>query len=110
MSQRDNFVGGFLLGTLVGGVIGGVVGVLATSKFTNDPDATDESFPKLEGRITKKRQLKAPTEQSIEMARRGLEDKIAQLNDAIDDVRQQLGNVNGTPKDPDGEQAIARDS
>ena len=31
----------------------------------------------------------------MEVARRGLEDKIAQLNDAIDDVRQQLGTVNG---------------
>jgi hypothetical protein len=33
----------------------------------------------------------------IEAARRGLEDKIAQLNEAIDDVRQKLGGVNGTP-------------
>jgi hypothetical protein len=31
----------------------------------------------------------------MEVARRSLEDKIAQLNDAIDDVRQQLGGVNG---------------
>jgi hypothetical protein len=43
----------------------------------------------------------------MEVARRGLEDKIAQLNDAIDDVRQQLGTVNGTPKEPNKAQAIA---
>jgi hypothetical protein len=32
---------------------------------------------------------------SIESTRRSLETKIAQLNLAIDDVRQQLGTVNG---------------
>jgi hypothetical protein len=31
----------------------------------------------------------------METARLGLEDKISQLNQAIDDVRQQLGSVNG---------------
>jgi hypothetical protein len=31
----------------------------------------------------------------MENARRSLEDKIAQLNATIDEVRQQLGNVNG---------------
>ena len=30
----------------------------------------------------------------MEIARRSLEDKIAQLNATIDDVREQLGNVN----------------
>jgi prefoldin subunit 5 len=33
------------------------------------------------------------TEQSIEAARQGLEQKIAQLNEAIDDVRQQISQV-----------------
>jgi prefoldin subunit 5 len=37
----------------------------------------------------------------METARRSLEDKIAQLNATIDEVRQQLGNVNGN-----SEQAI----
>jgi prefoldin subunit 5 len=41
----------------------------------------------------RKRELNS--EESIEAARRSLEDKIAQLNTAIDDVRQQLGKVNG---------------
>jgi hypothetical protein len=35
------------------------------------------------------------TEEGMEAARLGLEAKIAQLNDAIDDVRQQLGYING---------------
>ena len=40
------------------------------------------------------KQTKFTTEESVETARHSLEDKIAQLNLAIDDVRQQLGNVN----------------
>ena len=48
------------------------------------------------------------TEQSIEVARRSLEDKIAQLNDAIDGVRQQLGHVNG--RAIDRESMIGEDS
>lgn len=36
----------------------------------------------------------------MEMARRSLEDKIAQLNATIDEVRQQLGNVNGNANQP----------
>jgi gas vesicle protein len=113
MSQQDNFVGGFLLGTLVGGVVGGVVGVLVTSRLSQAelPDAIAKLDSKrldskrLENK-DKKRQIKPTTEQGMEVARRGLEDKIAQLNEAIDDVRQQLGTVNGTPKEPKG-QAIA---
>ncbi|MBD3881798.1 hypothetical protein IFO70_08535 [Phormidium tenue FACHB-886] len=110
MSQQGNFVGGFFLGAVVGGVVGGVVGVLAASRLAQ-AEAPDQlsKRDKLEGR-EKKRQLKAPkvtTEQGMEVARRGLEDKIAQLNDAIDDVRQQLGTVNGNPKEPPQGRAIA---
>jgi gas vesicle protein len=111
MSQQDNFVGGFLTGAVVGGIVGGIVGVLVTSRLSNSERSPEESFPKLDEKANKgkKRQIKASTEQSIELARRGLEDKIAQLNEAIDDVRQQLGNVNGS-KTADEERAIARDS
>jgi gas vesicle protein len=89
MSQQDNFFGGFVLGTIVGGVVGGIAGVLVSSRLAQEEDG----LKKMEGKV--KKNLKPPTEQTIEVARRGLEDKIAQLNDAIDDVRQQLGAVNG---------------
>ena len=96
MSQQDNFIGGFLAGTLCGGVVGGVIGVLVASRLS-EANSPNEEFSKLDDRNkrARRRSLKAPTEQSIELARQGLEDKIAQLNDAIDDVRQQLGGVNG---------------
>ena len=42
-------------------------------------------------------ELGGTDEASMEMARRGLEVKIAQLNSAIDDVREQLGGINGHP-------------
>lgn len=104
MSQQDNFVPGFIAGAVVGGIVGGVVGVLVSSRLASVPP---EEFSKLES-PKGKRQLKAPTEQSIERARQGLEDKIAQLNEAIDEVRQQLGSVNGAVA-ADGERAIVRE-
>lgn len=90
MSQQGNFLGGFLVGTVMGGLVGGMVGVLAASRLSQAEAAGSEAKP------AKKRQVKAAPEQNMEVARRGLEDKIAQLNDAIDDVRQQLGTVNGS--------------
>ncbi|HEY9640880.1 MAG TPA: hypothetical protein V6C57_10380 [Coleofasciculaceae cyanobacterium] len=109
MSQQGNFFGGFLLGTVVGGIVGGVVGVLAASRLSQTETTNSESFAKVESKPGKKRPLRPSTEQGIELARRGLEDKIAQLNDAIDDVRQQLGTVNGTVKEPPRGKEITQD-
>jgi hypothetical protein len=100
MSQQDNFIGGFLAGTVVGGIVGGILGTLVATRLAQKEalESGDARASKLESKPAKKRQLKPPTEQSIETARQGLEDKIAQLNEAIDDVRQQLGGVNGVTK------------
>lgn len=102
MSQQGNFFGGFILGTIVGGIVGGVIGVVTAHRLTQSEATNEESLPlkekSAEPKAVKPRSLKQPTEQSMEIARRGLEDKIAQLNDAIDDVRQQLGTVNGKAK------------
>jgi gas vesicle protein len=111
MSQESNFLGGFLTGAVLGGVVGGIVGVLVTARLSQNA-TPEEGLAKLDGKSekSKKGRLKAPTEQSIEAARQGLEDKIAQLNDAIDDVRLQLGSVNGNKQELSGERAIAPDS
>jgi len=80
MSERDGFSSGFLLGTFFGGVIGGVIGAITASRRqgkTGNPG--EENSPELENG------------ESIESARRSLEEQINQLNLAIDDVRQQLG-------------------
>ncbi len=99
MSQQDNFVGGFLLGTLVGGALGGVVGALAATRIQQSGAKTKSALPKTSSSLAFG-EFDDPDEESMEAARLGLEDKIAQLNDAIDDVRQQLGGINGHSEHP----------
>lgn len=100
MSQRDGFAVGFLAGSLVGGVVGGILGTLLASRINNETADTEAPILNTDSSDLKvdknnKRQLESSSEQRIEVARRSLEDKIAQLNQTIDEVRQQLGNVNG---------------
>lgn len=102
MSQ-DNFSGGFVLGAIVGGVVGGIIGATLASQREEAEEGTSPELPKA------KRRVRASSEQNIELARRSLEDKIAQLNDAIDDVRQQLGNVNGHAIEHDREGSLRED-
>lgn len=99
MSQHDHFGSGFLWGTLFGGILGGVVGAVVASRVGRDMDGDDS-----EGLLPSSEEgdRLAPNEADMELARRGLEDKIAQLNTAIDDVRQRLGGgVNGHPQSPE---------
>ena len=49
------------------------------------------------------------SEQTIEVARRSLEDKIAQLNETIDEVRMSLGNVNGNQSPSNVETALGEE-
>ena len=109
MSQRDGFTSGFLAGALVGGLVGGVIGSLVAAQRDNDSDEAERSLldsGQSEARAIKGRRRQLKTQENIEGARRSLEDKIAQLNTAIDDVRQQLGRVNGNATDLDRERAI----
>lgn len=89
MSQKNGFGNGFILGSIVGGVIGGVLGTLLANKSEQRSSMENRYQDSLEAST----EVRFDTEESIEMARHGLEDKIAQLNLAIDDVRQQLGSV-----------------
>lgn len=100
MNQRDGFTGGFIAGTIVGSLLGGAIGALIASGRSSElPADADRRNPNLsEGNNSKRqrRQFKAAnSDQSIELARRSLEDKIAQLNETIDEVRLTLGQVNG---------------
>lgn len=86
MSQQNGFGNGFVLGSIVGGVVGGLLGTVLATR--NERRTVEQRDYRLQDR------LETPdSEQSIESARHSLEDKIAQLNLAIDDVRQQLGSV-----------------
>lgn len=106
MSQQDNFFGGFVLGTLFGGIVGGVAGAVVASRISSS-----ESSDKSETLASPKRQnLDLSSEQGIEAARRSLEDKIARLNEAIDDVQHQLEGVegvNGGMQHDNGEQTLS---
>ncbi|MBD1924535.1 hypothetical protein H6F77_26220 [Microcoleus sp. FACHB-831] len=113
MSQRDGFTSGFLAGTIVGGLIGGIVGAIVASGRASEGDNSDASLlnsssSEAKAAKAKKRQLK--DSESIEVARRSLEDKIAQLNSAIDDVRMQLGAVNGNAVGTESDRSTAQDS
>ena len=108
MSQRDGFAGGFLAGAIVGGIIGGLIGALVAGG-QRDSDPEDErsllNAKPSEAKVMKGSKRQPNSEERIEAARRSLEDKIAQLNTAIDDVRQQLGTVNGSTERVELEQS-----
>lgn len=92
MSSQDNFGSGFLLGTLFGGIVGGTVGAIVASQVRKQ---SAEGKAYLEGLQDSEGNPLPPSDEEMEMARRGLEEKIAQLNTAIDDVRHRLGSPNG---------------
>ena len=107
MSNREGFTGGFIAGAAVGGLVGAVLGAVlsrrAAESMLGEPS---------EAKARKIRQKKASQleVEGMEVARLSLEDKIAQLNQAIDDVRLQLGDVNGNAQALGGEGSIAKDS
>lgn len=89
MSQRNGFGSGFILGSIVGGLVGGVLSTILTTR-------NERQIANQDSRIRNARnanETALDSEENIELARHSLEDKIAQLNLAIDDVRQQLGTV-----------------
>lgn len=97
MSNREGFTSGLMIGATLGSLVGGVLGVVLTSRMSGENSANQL----IDGKKTKNKSNQ-PDAESMEMARLSLEDKIAQLNQAIDDVRQQLGSVNGvTPENPE---------
>lgn len=91
MSQREGFGSGFLLGALFGGIVGGVAGVMAISRIQGDRPVKETEWLEDE-----EEPLNFNTEENMEVARRSLENKIAQLNGAIDDVRQQMSVIHST--------------
>ncbi|MEL6814559.1 MAG: gas vesicle protein [Cyanobacteria bacterium J06598_3] len=89
MSQ-SRFTAGFITGAFIGGLVGGIAGVLVSNRLRQND--LDDDFSQLSDE--ERRQLEnATTEERMEIARRGLEDKISQLNMAIEDVRVQMGSV-----------------
>lgn len=88
MSERSGFGSGFLLGAIFGGVVGGVAGAIAASRVTTQKPLPNN--PEEEEWLDGDEPIQFDSEENMELARRRLESKIAQLNGAIDDVRQQM--------------------
>ena len=86
MAQQKGFGSGFVIGSIVGSVVGGLLGTVLASRSDKISGRNSES-------LQNSREIGLNSEESIELARHGLEEKIAQLNLAIDDVTQQLGSV-----------------
>jgi hypothetical protein len=90
MSQNQaGSTGAFILGTVVGGIVGGILGAALVNRQHVETDR--EVSPSNKG-AKRQRQptIKASDEQTIELVRQNLEEKIAQLNNTIDEVRFQL--------------------
>lgn len=79
MSNKDNFGSGFIIGTLVGGVVGGIVGSLITSKNQQNKESSNSNKTPSYSTIEE--------DFAMENARLTLEEKINQLNHAIDEVK-----------------------
>ncbi|PZD72152.1 hypothetical protein C1752_04065 [Acaryochloris thomasi RCC1774] len=100
-SDNDRFGGGFLAGSIFGGITGGLLGAWIATKLSNrltsEPqtdESDDPSTPQFRPPV-----FMGGSDLEMEDARQSLEDKISQLNSAIDQAREQLSEVNGNASD-----------
>lgn len=110
MSNQDGFAGGFLAGAIFGSVVGGVLGAVLTSRLASS--TTSDNPKRIRERSNRKDRSpqSLQSEDEMEAARQILEAKIAQLNAAIDDVRYQLHNVNGSASELDRPLPLSEDN
>lgn len=84
MAKKDGFGSGLIVGAALGGVVGALIGASLASRAEED-EALES------GRSRRRLRGSRTGGSNLESARQGLEGRIAQLNEAIDDVRSQLG-------------------
>lgn len=85
-SDDDNFLDGLLIGAVVGTLVGGALGLMLAPRRRRPAEPSRP--PVAENGSTG---LEEPHRRTIENARLVLEEKIAQLNRAIDETRSRLG-------------------
>ncbi|WP_066381195.1 MULTISPECIES: hypothetical protein [unclassified Anabaena] len=115
MSQRDGFASGFFAGAIFGGVVGGILGAVIASRRDEEVEEGTQLIngPAENQKVASKRRQMISSEgedMEMETARRSLEDKIAQLNATIDEVRKHLGNVNGGSTQSVNDRSLSQDS
>lgn len=87
-NRSDRFGSGFIAGAVFGSIVGAFAAVFLTNKLA-ELEAGPADSPKPARRLP----LGISDEVAMESARQGLETKIAQLNDAVDDLQQRLSTV-----------------
>jgi hypothetical protein len=98
-SDNDRFGGGFLAGSIFGSITGGLLGAWIATKLSNrlsPASQTDDSSSPTQPRQPS---FMGGNDLEMEDARQSLEEKISQLNSAIDQAREQLSEVNGNVAD-----------
>lgn len=83
MSDKNNFGTGFILGTIVGGILGGVIGSIVASR-------SQSANPNGGKKGGKQEYFNSLDESQGENTRITLEEKINQLNRAIDEIKLDL--------------------
>jgi len=83
MSDKNNFGTGFILGTIVGGILGGVIGSIVASR-------SQSANPNGSKKGGKQEYFNSLDESQEENTRITLEEKINQLNRAIDEIKLDL--------------------
>jgi gas vesicle protein len=79
--KSDNFFGGFILGAIAGGVVGALIASKLNDSAKQPDLESDQILDEEESLLD---------QEPVDLARRGLEQKIAQLNAAIDAVSNEL--------------------
>lgn len=79
--KSDNFFGGFILGAIAGGVVGALIASRLNDSAKQNELESDQILDDEESLLD---------QEPVDLARRGLEQKIAQLNAAIDAVSNEL--------------------
>ncbi len=100
-SDNDRFGGGFLAGSIFGGITGGLLGAWVATKLSNRLSSETHTEESDDQHPPQFRQPSFMGSSDLEMedARQSLENKISQLNSAIDQAREQLSEVNGNASD-----------
>ncbi|NEQ40863.1 MAG: hypothetical protein F6K40_33445 [Okeania sp. SIO3I5] len=106
MSNKDGFASGLITGAAVGGLVGALLGILVGTRISDDADVAENLLDNQD--IEKQKSIKES--ESIEEARQSLEGKIAKLNQAIDEVRQQIGGGGVNQDLPKTERSLSEQS
>ncbi|MFQ3680578.1 MAG: hypothetical protein SNJ60_08760 [Pseudanabaenaceae cyanobacterium] len=89
-TAKDNFWIGFLVGSLVGGMVGAILATLVAHR---------QALTALLAASVPPRRDSLNPGNGGDRLRADLEEKIARLNEAIDDIRRELARP-GSPQDP----------